>query len=30
MLVSYVKSLNGGKDVTTENFSGKTIERTGH
>ena len=30
MLVSYVKSLNGGKDVTTENFSGQTIERTGH
>jgi cytochrome c oxidase cbb3-type subunit 3 len=30
MLVAYVKSLNGGKDVTTENFSGKTIERTGH
>lgn len=30
MLVSYVKSLNGGKDVSTENFSGKTIERTGH
>ena len=30
MLVSYVKSLNGGKDVTTENFSGKTVERTGH
>ena len=30
MLVSYVKSLNGGKDVSTENFTGKTIERTGH
>ena len=30
LLVSYVRSLNGGKDVTTENFSGKTIERTGH
>jgi len=30
MLVAYVKSLNGGKDVSTENFSGKTIERTGH
>lgn len=30
LLVSYVKALNGGKDVTTENFSGKTIERTGH
>ena len=30
LLVSYVKSLNGGKDVSTENFSGKTIERTGH
>ena len=30
MLVSYVKSLSAGKDVTTENFSGKTVERTGH
>ena len=30
MLVSYVRSLNGGKDVTTENFGGKTVERTGH
>jgi cytochrome c oxidase cbb3-type subunit 3 len=30
MLVSYVRSLNAGKDVTTDNFSGKTVERTGH
>ncbi len=30
MLVSYVRSLNGGKDVTTENFAGATVERTGH
>ena len=30
MLVSYVKSLEANKDVTTENFSGKTVERTGH
>jgi cytochrome c oxidase cbb3-type subunit 3 len=30
MLVSYVRSLNGGKDVSTENFGGKTVERTGH
>ena len=30
MLVSYVRSLNAGKDVTTENFGGKTVERTGH
>ncbi len=30
MLVSYVRSLSKGKDVTTENFGGKTVERTGH
>jgi cytochrome c oxidase cbb3-type subunit III len=30
MLVSYVRSLNAGKDVTTENFGGKTVERSGH
>jgi cytochrome c oxidase cbb3-type subunit 3 len=30
MLVSYVRSLNGGKDVSTENFAGATVERTGH
>jgi len=29
-LVSYVRSLYTGKDVATENFTGKTIERTGH
>ncbi len=30
MLVTYVRSLAANKDVTTENFSGKTVERTGH
>ena len=30
MLVAYVKSLSAGKDVTSENFTGRTIERTGH
>ena len=30
MLVSYVRSLQANKDVTTENFGGKTVERTGH
>jgi cytochrome c oxidase cbb3-type subunit 3 len=30
MLVSYVRSLQEGKNVTTENFSGQTVERTGH
>ncbi len=30
MLVSYVRSLEAGKNVTTENFTGKTVERTGH
>lgn len=30
MLVTYVRTLSRGKDVTTENFAGKTVERTGH
>ncbi|MBC7674313.1 MAG: c-type cytochrome [Polaromonas sp.] len=30
LLVSYVRSLDAGKNVTTENFGGKTVERTGH
>jgi mono/diheme cytochrome c family protein len=30
MLVTYVRSLEHGKNVTTENFSGATVERTGH
>ena len=30
MLVTYVRSLQVNKDVTTENFGGKTVERTGH
>ena len=30
MLVTYVRSLERGKDVTTENFTGATVERTGH
>ena len=29
-LVSYVKSLESGKNVTTENFTGQTVERSGH
>ena len=29
-LVTYVRSLEKGKDVTTENFAGATVERTGH
>ncbi len=29
-LVTYVRTLQAGKDVTTENFSGQTVERTGH
>jgi mono/diheme cytochrome c family protein len=29
MLTAYVRSLTS-KDLSTENFSGKTIERTGH
>jgi len=30
MLVSYVRSLQMNKNVTTENVGGKTVERTGH
>lgn len=30
VLVAYVQSLSAGKDVSTENFTGATIERTGH
>jgi cytochrome c oxidase cbb3-type subunit 3 len=30
LLVSYVRSLQGNRNVTTENFSGATVERTGH
>ena len=30
MLVTYVRSLETNKNVTTENFTGKTVERTGH
>ncbi len=30
LLVTYVRSLSKGKDVTTEDFTGKTVERTGH
>ena len=30
MLVTYVRSLSAGKTVSTENFTGKTVERTGH
>jgi cytochrome c oxidase cbb3-type subunit III len=30
MLVTYVRSLSAGKDVATENFTGRTVERTGH
>ena len=30
MLVTYVRSLSKGKDVATENFTGSTVERTGH
>ena len=29
-LVAYVQSLSKGHDVATENFTGKTIARTGH
>jgi cytochrome c oxidase cbb3-type subunit 3 len=29
-LVAYVQTLSSGHDVTTENFTGKTIARTGH
>ena len=30
LLTTYVRSLQTGKNVTTENFSGQTVERTGH
>jgi cytochrome c oxidase cbb3-type subunit III len=30
MLTAYVRSLGAGKDVSTENFTGKTVERSGH
>jgi cytochrome c oxidase cbb3-type subunit 3 len=30
LLVTYVRSLEVKKNVTTENFTGKTVERTGH
>lgn len=30
LLVAYVRTLQGGKDVTTENFTGRTVERMGH
>lgn len=29
-LVSYVRTLSKGHDVATENFTGKTVPRTGH
>ena len=30
MLVTYVRSVAAGRDLTTENFTGRTVERTGH
>jgi cytochrome c oxidase cbb3-type subunit 3 len=30
LLTAYVRSLEAGKNVTTENFTGQTVERTGH
>jgi hypothetical protein len=30
MLVSYLRSLEVNRNVTTENFTGRTVERTGH
>ena len=30
MLVTYVRSLAAGRNVSTENFTGRTVERTGH
>jgi cytochrome c oxidase cbb3-type subunit 3 len=30
MLVTYVRSLSAGKNVATENFTGRTVERSGH
>jgi len=29
-LISYIQSLSQGKNVATENFTGRTVERTGH
>ena len=29
-LVTYVRTLSAGKDVATENFTGRTVERSGH
>jgi cytochrome c oxidase cbb3-type subunit 3 len=29
-LVAYVRTLGAGSDVATENFTGETVERTGH
>ena len=29
-LVTYVRSVSAGKQVSTENFTGKTIQRSGH
>lgn len=29
-LVTYVRSVSRGKEVATENFTGKTVERSGH
>lgn len=29
-LVTYVRSVAGGRKVSTENFTGKTVERSGH
>ena len=30
MLVTYVRSLSAGKNVSTEDFTGRTVERGGH
>lgn len=30
MLVSYLRALPAGKELSTENFAGKTVERSGH
>jgi cytochrome c oxidase cbb3-type subunit 3 len=30
MLVTYLRSLEANRNVTTENFTGRTVERTGH
>ena len=29
-LITYIQSLSAGKNVATENFTGRTVERTGH